>query len=136
MTIGEFYEVSRTVTPADTAEAVGSGGMTVFGTPFLAAMMENAAFLLMQKDLPEGKSSVGIRVELSHVSPSPVGMELRAEAEVTAVSENGKTADFRVTAYDASGLIGEGTHRRAVVTVDRFLEKCQGKLARRPNPAE
>ena len=136
MKVGDRYEVSGLVTEANTAASLGSGALPVFGTPFLLAMMENAAFLLMQKDLPEGKSSVGIQVELSHVSPSPVGMELRAEAEVTAVSENGKTADFRVAAYDASGLIGEGTHRRAVVTVDRFMEKCQAKLARRPNPAE
>ena len=128
MQIGDTYEVRDTVTDANTAASLGSGALSVFGTPFLAAMMENAAFTLMQKDLPEGKSSVGTKLDISHVSPSPVGMAVRAVAEVTAISENGKMVDFKVTGYDEAGLIGEGTHQRAVITVERFMDKCQAKL--------
>lgn len=128
MRIGDRYEVWDTVTDSNTAASLGSGALDVFGTPFLAAMMENAAFTLMQRDLPEGKSSVGIKLELSHVSPSPKGMRVRAEAEVISISEDGRTAEFKVTGYDEAGLIGEGTHKRAVITVDRFMNKCLGKL--------
>ena len=128
MKIGDTYEVCGTVTDKNTAESLGSGGLAVFGTPFLAAMMENAAFLLMQKDLPDGKSSVGTMLSISHVSPSPVGMRVRAVAEVVSVSENGKMIDFKVTGYDEAGLIGEGTHQRAVITTERFMSKCLAKL--------
>ncbi len=128
MKIGDSFEVTDVVTDQNTAASLGSGALNVFGTPFLAAMMENAAFTLMQKDLPEGKSSVGTKLDIAHVSPSPVGMKVRAVAQVVAISENGKMVDFKVTGYDEAGLIGEGTHQRAVITVDRFLDKCQSKL--------
>ena len=130
MKIGDKYEVNDVVSEKNTAASLGSGALEVFGTPFLAAMMENAAFKLMQNDLPEGKSSVGIKLDISHVSPSPVGIQVRAVAEVTNISENGKIVDFKVTGYDDAGLIGEGTHQRAVITVDRFMDKCNGKLTK------
>lgn len=130
MKIGDKYEVNDVVSEKNTAASLGSGALEVFGTPFLAAMMENAAFKLMQNDLPEGKSSVGIKLDISHVSPSPVGIHVRAVAEVTNISENGKIVDFKVTGYDDAGLIGEGTHQRAVITVDRFMDKCRGKLTK------
>ena len=67
-------------------------------------------------------------LNITHVSPTPVGMRVRATAEITAISENGKIVDFAVKGYDEAGLIGEGTHRRAVITADRFMNKCQNKL--------
>lgn len=128
MQIGDTFEVQDTVTEPKTAASLGSGALPVFGTPFLAAMMENAAFTLMQRDLPEGKSSVGVKLDIAHVSPSPIGMTVRAVAEVTAISENGKMVDFKVTGYDGAGLIGEGTHQRAIINVERFMDKCESKL--------
>lgn len=127
MKIGDSYEVKRTVTPEITAEAAGSGGMTVFGTPYPVAMMENAAYRLMQQEMPEGKGSVGTKVDIVHTAPTPLGMEVTVRAEVTAVSPNGKMVDFRVTAWDEVGPIGEGTHQRAVIDVQRFLAKCESK---------
>ncbi len=127
MNIGDTFEVKDTVTKNNTAESLGSGALPVFGTPFLIAMMENAAFSLMQRELPEGKSSVGVKLDVSHVSPTPIGMSVRAVAEVSSISENGKMVDFKVTAYDDAGLIGEGTHQRAIVSVERFLAKCESK---------
>ncbi len=127
MNIGDTYEVKDTVTEKNTAASLGSGALPVFGTPFLIAMMENAAFSYMQEHLPEGKSSVGVKLDVSHVSPTPIGMEVRVAAEVAAISENGKMVDFTVKGYDEAGLIGEGTHRRAIVDVERFLTKCEGK---------
>ena len=110
-----------------TARAIGSGGLEVFGTPFMMAMMESAAMLCVQPELPEGKGTVGVEITSSHVAPTPVGMKVRATAEVTHISENGKLIDFKVTAFDEEGLIGEGTHRRAIISNERFLQKCNDK---------
>ena len=129
MKIGDTFTVKKTVTEDMTAAALGSGGLPVFGTPYLVAMIESAAFTYLQQELPEGKSTVGTKVDMAHVSPSPVGMEVTVTVEVTAISANGKMIDFKATASDAAGLIGEGTHQRAVITVDRFMDKCQAKLA-------
>ena len=128
MKIGDTFTVQKTVTEDMTAAALGSGGLPVFGTPYLIAMVENAAFTYLQQELPEGKSTVGTKVDMAHVSPSPVGMEVTVTVEVTAISANGKMIDFKASAT-AAGLIGGGTHQRAVITVDRFMDKCQAKLA-------
>ena len=128
MKIGDTFTVKKTVTEDMTAAALGSGGLPVFGTPYLIAMIESAAFTYLQQELPEGKSTVGTKVDVSHVSPSPVGMEITASVEVTDISANGKLIDFRASVTDTAGLIGEGTHQRAIVTVDRFMDKCQAKL--------
>ena len=128
MQIGDTYEVRDTVTEEMTAKAFSSGAIRVFSTPYMVAMMEKAAFLLMQQDLSEDKSSVGTKLDIVHVSPSPVGIPVRAVAELISLSENGKIAEFKVSAYDSAGLIGEGTHQRAYINVERFLAKCEGKL--------
>ena len=129
MEIGEFYEVSWRVTPELTAAAAGSGGLQVFGTPFLLALAENAGYECIQRHLPEGKGSVGTAASLSHTAPTPLGMLVTARAEVTGVSPNGKLIDFKITAWDECGPIGEGTHQRAIIDCARFLEKCNQKGA-------
>lgn len=126
--IGMSYTIEKTVTPEMTAEALGSGALPVFGTPFMLAMMENAALLCVQPQLPEGKGTVGVELQSSHLAPTPVGMTVRATAQVTAVSENGKLITFRVEASDACGPIGQGSHTRAVIDNERFLQKCRKKL--------
>ena len=128
MQIGDTYEYKTVVTESVTAGALGSGGLPIFATPCMITMMEAAAYYYMKENLPEGKSSVGTLVNITHVSPSPVGMEVRAVSEVIAISENGKMYDFKVTAYDSKGVIGEGIHQRAIIDVERFMAKCQGKL--------
>lgn len=126
--IGMTYTAEKTVTPDMTAKAVGSGGLEVFGTPFMMGLMEYAAMQCVQPELPEGKGTVGVDIQSSHLAPTPVGMTVRATATVTGVSENGKLITFRVEASDDWGPIGEGTHTRAVIANDRFLQKCNGKL--------
>ena len=126
--IGTTYRLEQVVTDALTASAAGSGALPVFGTPFMVALMETAALHCMQQGLEEGKGSVGVRLEISHDAPTPVGMKVWAEAEVTAISENGKMVDFKVTAGDEKGPIGHGTHTRAVIDNARFLAKCNAKL--------
>ena len=127
--IGTKCQLDQTVTEALTAAAVGSGALPVFGTPFMAAMMENAAMTCLQPFLAEGQGSVGTRLHITHDAPTPMGMRVWAEAEITGVSENGKMVDFQVTAWDERGPIGGGTHTRAIIRSEKFLAKCNGKLA-------
>ena len=107
---------------------MGSGLLPVFGTPFMAAMMENAAQTALQNFLDEDKGSVGTHLDISHDAPTPVGMKVFVEAEIVSVSENGKMVDFKVSAWDEKGPIGSGTHTRAIITPYRFLTKCNAKL--------
>ena len=127
---GMTYTVHKTVTPDMTATAAGSGGLEALGTPYMMGLMECAAMWCVQNELPEGKGTVGVEIASSHLAPTPVGMKVTATAEVTDVSANGKMITFKVTASDAEGLIGEGTHTRAVIDNARFLHKCNDKLAR------
>ena len=100
MQIGDTYEYKNVVTKEITAGALGSGGLDIFATPFLICWMEAAAYYYMKEQLPEGKSSVGTMVNVRHVSPSPIGAEITAKAELIAISENGKMYTFKVEAYD------------------------------------
>ena len=126
--IGTKFRLTQTVTQELTAAAVGSGALPVFGTPFMAAMMENAALTCLQNFLEEGQGSVGTHLDISHDAPTPVGMQVWAEAEITNVSENGKMIDFKVSAWDEKGPIGGGTHTRAIIKNEKFLAKCNSKL--------
>ena len=128
MQIGDSYSVRGIVTEASTAVRVGSGGLPVLSTPDMIALMERAAYELLQRELPEGKTSVGTKLDVFHVAPSPVGAALRAEASISAVSADGRSVEFTVSAWDDAELIGRGTHRRAVVDCGRFLSKCENKL--------
>lgn len=113
------------VNGSNTANAVGSGLVPVFSTPSMIALMENAAVRAIQGRLEPGESSVGTHMDISHDSPTPVGMKVWAEAEVTAV--DGRRVSFNVSAYDEKGPIGKGTHERAVIRVDKFLAKANDK---------
>lgn len=126
ITVGAKGEVSTTVEREDTAYEVGSGSLLVYATPCMVALMEGAACEAVANALPEDKTTVGIELAISHLSATPVGLEVRAEAEVTAV--DGNTISFNVIAYDEAGKIGEGTHKRAVISTQRFLDKTYAKL--------
>ena len=125
--IGTKCRLEQTVTDALTAANVGSGALPVFGTPYMSALMENAAMSFLE----EGQGSVGTHLDISHDAPTPIGMKVWAEAEITAVSENGKMVDFAVKAWDESGPIGSGTHTRAIVKNEKFLAKCNAKLEKK-----
>ena len=126
--IGTKCRLEQTVTEELTACHIGSGSLPVFGTPYMAAMMENAAMTVLQNFLEEDQGSVGTHLDITHDAPTPVGMRVWAEAEITAVSENGKMVDFTVKAWDKKGPIGSGTHTRAIISNERFLAKCNAKL--------
>ena len=126
ITVGMKAEVFSFVEKEDTAKEVGSGSLLVYATPCMVALMEGAACEAIAEALPEEKTSVGIELNISHLSATPVGLEVRAEAEVTAVE--GSIITFNVTAYDEAGKIGEGTHKRAIISTQRFLDKTYSKL--------
>ena len=126
ITVGMKGIVGTDVEKADTAADVGSGSLLVYATPCMVALMEGAACEAIEEAIPEGQTTVGIELNIKHVAATPVGMEVRAEATVTAVE--GKIITFDIQAYDEAGLIGEGTHKRALVNSDKFLEKVYNKL--------
>jgi len=124
--IGMKGEVSTLAEKEDTAAQVGSGSLLVYATPCMVALMEGAACEAIEEGLAEGETTVGIELNIRHTSATPVGLEVRAEAEVTGVE--GKIITFSVRAFDEAGEIGSGTHKRAVVNAQRFLDKTYTKL--------
>jgi predicted thioesterase len=126
--IGTKCRLEQPVTEELTAAAIGSGALPVFGTPFMAAMMENAALTALQTYLEEGLGSVGTRLDITHDAPTPIGMTVWAEAEIVSVSENGRMVEFKVSAWDEKGPVGAGTHTRAIIKNEKFLTKCNAKL--------
>ena len=126
ITVGMKGEVSSYVEREDTALEVGSGSLLVYATPCMVALMEGAACEAISAALPDEKTSVGIELNISHLSATPVGLDVRAEAEVIAVE--GSIITFQITAYDEAGKIGEGTHKRAVINTQRFLDKAYSKV--------
>ena len=126
ITVGMKGEAATLVEREDTALEVGSGSLLVYATPCMVALMEGAACEAIEEAIPEGKTSVGIELNITHVSATPVGLEVRAEAEVTEV--DGNTISFKVVAYDEAGIIGQGTHKRAIISSQRFLDKVYAKL--------
>lgn len=126
ITIGMKGIAETCVEREDTAREVGSGDLLVYATPCMAALMEGAACEAIAQCLKETETTVGTMLSIEHTSATPVGLEVRAEAEVTAV--DGKVITFDVRAYDEAGQIGHGTHKRAIVNSQRFLDRVYTKL--------
>lgn len=115
-------QISRTVVDAtNVASAVGSGGLQVFSTPSMVALMEHAAMTAVAPFLAEGDTTVGGHISTSHIAPSPIGATIEAEATVTAVE--GKKIEFQVEARCGEQVIGRGTHIRFIVNAAKFMSK-------------
>ncbi len=126
ITVGMKGEVSTLVEREDTAKEVGSGDLLVYATPCMVALMEGAACEAIAQALSDSQTTVGTTLTIEHLSATPVGLEVRAEAEVTAVE--GRVITFHLTAYDEAGEIGRGTHKRVLVSSQKFLERAYNKL--------
>lgn len=126
ITVGMTGTVETSVEREDTALEVGSGALLVYATPCMVALMEGAACEAIAEAIPEDKTTVGIELNISHLAATPVGMDVRAEAEVTAVE--GNIITFIIAAYDEAGKIGEGTHTRVVVSTQKFLDRAYSKV--------
>lgn len=114
-----------TVTEDKTAKAMGSGTLPVFATPAMIALMENTAYKSVADELEEGAGTVGTLMNVKHVAATPVGMEVTCETKLIEVDR--KRLVFEVKAYDAAGVIGEGTHERFIIDNERFLAKAEAK---------
>jgi fluoroacetyl-CoA thioesterase len=124
---GLIGEVEIVVAEADTAVRLGSGTVSVLGTPALVGLMENAAVRALADHLSPGRTSVGGRIDVRHLAATPVGMRVRARAELLEVE--GRRLVFHVEAWDAVERIGEATHERFIVDEARFMAKTEAKRA-------
>ncbi len=117
--------VDKTVEYKDTAKAVASGLAEVFATPSMIALMENAAYLAVQPQLPKGASTVGIRIDAQHLAATPVGLKVWAKAELVAV--DGRKLTFDIQAYDEMEKIGSAKHERFVIEEQKFIARAEAK---------
>jgi predicted thioesterase len=125
LTTGLTGTVQITVTDDDTAERWGSGLVPVLGTPSLVALMENAAVQTLRGCLPPGQTSVGGRIDVRHLAPTPVGMQVRARAELLEIER--RRLVFHIEAWDEVERIGEATHERFIIDRGAFVAKAQAK---------
>ena len=109
-----------------TAPRIGSGRIRVLATPVMINLIEAAALAAVEQSLPENHQSLGTHLDVTHIAATPVGMRVRATAEVVRVE--GRTIHFKVRAEDERELIGEGIHERVVVNVERFDERVNRKV--------
>lgn len=123
---GLTASVTMKVEEGDTALAMGSGDVPVLATPRLVALVEQASMLALGDRLGPEKTSVGYEVQLAHLSPTPVGSEVTADATLEGVE--GRRLTFRVSVTDARGLVAAGRITRVVVIRDRFIERAQSEL--------
>ena len=126
ITVGMKGEAFTQVEREDTAHEVGSGDLLVYATPCMVALMEGAACEAIAQCLSDSQTTVGTALNIEHISATPVGMEVHAEAEVTAVE--GKVITFALRAFDEAGEIGKGIHKRVLINSQKFLEKTYSKL--------
>lgn len=112
---------------SNSARSVGSGTLDVFATPMMVALMEAAAVDCVECRLPEGCTSLGTHLEVTHDAPTPLGMTVQAVATLQSVEA--RVLTFRIEARDGADIIGWCTHRRVVVDVKRFAEKLARKLS-------
>ena len=126
MEVGMKHTVKEIVTMEKTAAQVGSGLLPVYATPAMIALMEKCASECVAPYIEEGKSSVGTMLNVKHLAASPVGIEITCTATVTEI--DGRRIAFSLEASDATGTIGEGTHERFIIDVERFMAKCNAKM--------
>lgn len=124
---GLMGESTQVVTEGLTAGAFGSGLVPALATPAMIALMENASVNAIRESLQVGQTSVGVEVNVKHLAATPVGMHVRARAEVLSIDKWRVT--FQVEAWDDKERIGEGTHVRAIVDEARFKERIAEKRA-------
>jgi fluoroacetyl-CoA thioesterase len=119
--VGMRGEARLTIGEAQTAAAFGAGGVHVLGTPAMIGLMENAAWRLVQPELPPGETTVGTVVNVRHLAATPVGGHVIATAELVEMDD--RRLVFHISARDDTQLIGDGTHERFRIVLERFLAR-------------
>ncbi len=118
-------EARTKVTGENTALKFGSGKVDVFGTPAMIALMEEASINTIDKKLPEGFATVGVELSIRHIAATPKGMNITASAELTEI--DGKRLVLKVEAFDEVEKIGEGTHQRYIIELNKFKVRAREK---------
>ncbi len=123
MEVGTVHEINVVVEKNMTAASMKSGNLDVLATPYMIALMEQASAELSQKFLPDGISTVGTMVNISHIAATSMGAPVKVISKLT--DFDGRKACFDVVAYDNAGVIGKGTHERFTIKVDSFIRKTE-----------
>jgi len=113
--------------PGNLASDLGSGFVDVFSTPMMIGLMETAAGTSVEPLVGEGKTTVGVRVDIRHLAATPSGMRVVAKSRLVKV--DGKILTFEIWAEDERERIGEGIHERAIIDRARFVQKVEAKAA-------
>jgi len=123
---GATHEITWTVTPDKTADAMGNRGVKVLATPWLIGMLEDVCGAMIKPHLAACATTVGTMMEMRHLAATPVGMTARARA--TLLESDGRRFLFAVEAWDAKDRIAEGRHGRVVIpNLAKFLERAMKK---------
>jgi fluoroacetyl-CoA thioesterase len=122
---GLSAEIEHTVSDDDTASRWGSGLVPVYSTPALVGLLESAAVAALAGHLPAGQTTVGGHIDVRHLAATPVGMRVRARAELTAV--DGRKLVFKLQAWDEVEPVGDATHERVVIDEARFVARVDAK---------
>ena len=125
LTVGLSAEANELVSQENTAKKYGSGGVEVYATPAMVGLMENAALKAVDPKLPEGYATVGTHLDVSHLAATPIGMNVTAKAVLEDIDN--KKLIFKIEAYDEKEKIGEGTHTRYIIVLDKFLQRTENK---------
>ncbi|HCY00575.1 MAG TPA: dihydrolipoamide acyltransferase [Bacteroidales bacterium] len=120
MKIGDSFISTQEVTNSVTASSLGSGNLSVFATPSMIALMENASMMAVKESLLEGTTTVGSAINVKHTRPTPLNTMVSAQATLTTIE--GKKLTFAIRAWDDKGDIGAGEHVRYVVDTKTFME--------------
>lgn len=119
--VGLIGESQAAVTEELTAQAMGSGSLPVYATPAMIALMEAAAVSAVESHLAEGYASVGVELNVRHLSATPTGETITAIAELTRI--DGNRLQLEIRAWDQHELIGQGTHTRYIIETERFMAR-------------
>lgn len=122
---GLVGEVQAMVSEENTAKHLGSGGVEVFATPAMVMLMERAGVAAVDHLLPEGQCTVGVHLDVKHLAATPRGMNVTARAELVEV--DGRKLTFQVEAFDDQEKVGEGTHQRVIIDLERFRKRVEDK---------
>lgn len=121
MQIGDKFENTIVTKEVHSARHLGSGGLEVFATPAMVAGMENVSFLLCEKSMESGNTTVGISLDLAHTKATKIGDSVTFKCEIMQIE--GKKITLFVEAFDSKGQIGKGTHERFVVSTEKFISR-------------
>lgn len=125
LSIGLKGQEEVLVSEGNSAKTMGSGTLDVFATPSMTALMEQTAWKSVAPYLEEGCGTVGTRLDITHDAPTPLGMKVWCESELTEI--DGRRLVFRVAAFDEKGKIGGGTHERFIIQNEKFQAKADKK---------